>query len=220
MPVFAVVEDVLPGRAEARARESASLRARQRQALARFEVVAVDPGRLDFLSGFVHVRAVDQPAPVGVQVAAAQEVIGVGFGERLHHAGRVEIDAKEAIALVAVVILRDEHGAAVWRPRSQEDILIALGQAGSGAAIRRLARRRHRPSRRRPSRPRRPNAHRARHARPRVRARSAGHRADQSVMALLLRRRIQAAHVSPVARPRRAPGRFRGSGRSRSGQRG
>ena len=105
--------------------------ASQDATLAGGEIVAIDPVRLDLRArGRVHVRIVDQPVPVGVQVAAVQEVVGVGLGQRHQRPRRVQIYAEQLHALVALVVLADNHGAAIWGPRGDIGVVGGVGQAG------------------------------------------------------------------------------------------
>ena len=73
---------------------SALRKPRQHMALACGEVVPVDPAGLDLLAALVHIRAVEQPAAVGVQRAAVNVVAGRWLGQRDKQARPLQINPK------------------------------------------------------------------------------------------------------------------------------
>src|SRR5215203_5842909 len=107
--------------------------------LARPQVVPVEPVGLRLFSALcVQVCGVDEPASIRVQLAAPDVVVRVRLRQRLHRPWLGEPYAEEANALVAVVILQDEHGFPVRGPR--DDLSISFGRLreaeGSPRAVR------------------------------------------------------------------------------------
>ena len=93
MPVHPAVENVGPRGTELGPDVATFPGTGQHASLARLQVEAVHPGRLDLLAGCgIDVGTVDQPAAIGVQITAADKIVGLRLGQRAHLQRTVQVD--------------------------------------------------------------------------------------------------------------------------------